>query len=245
MSIIYLFNACTEVIVDNNNPVDTSWGPVSKYFVNAYIEPKLKDTIVGYNIDTVDDSRISSFQLENPILELIVGFNTPEEDVIRERLYPEELWYPQEKVDHFKELAIKNRDTSFNRDGSFGSCLVDPVKSINIVSDADYDDAHPAGTSLNDIIYIVFRSATEFVESNYTDEKYDTKKHPYDLHFIEPLDQFLEKKRNLVDGFFEFIFHHLPTKALTHNFTVYYDDTAGRHFEIPVKSVSVEKEIIE
>ena len=78
-----MFNACTEVIVDNNSPVDTPWGPVSKCFVNAYIEPKLKDTIVGYNIDTVDDSRISSFQLENPILELIVGFNTPEEDVIR------------------------------------------------------------------------------------------------------------------------------------------------------------------
>jgi hypothetical protein len=243
LPVIYLFNACNEVVINDDSPVDTPWGTFSKNYVNAYIEPKLSDTMTSWYIETWERER-GSFKLEQPSLMLVFGFNTPEEDIIRERLYPEELWYPQEKVYQFRELAKKNNDTCFNRDGSFGGCLVDPVESINIVSDSDYDDVHPAGTSLNDIIYIEFRSATEFVASGYTDEKYDTKKHPYDLLEIEPLTQFLEKKRNLVDGFFGFIFHHLPTKASEHNFTIYYDDVAGRHFEIPV-SVSVEKEIVE
>jgi hypothetical protein len=238
--VIYFFTSCKEVVRDDDHPA-SPWGPVSKNFVNAYVYPELENATTFYYIENWEEGARASFKLDEPSLVLVLGFLTPEEDVIRERLYSNELWYSQEKEDKFLELAIKNKDTSFYRDGSFGSCLADPVEFINIVSDSDYDDVHPAGTSLNDIIYIGFRSATEFVKSGYADERYDTKKHPYNLHFIEPLTQFIEKKRNLVEENFGFIFSHLPTEASKHNFTIYYDDAAGRHFEIPV-SVSVEKD---
>lgn len=240
--VVYFCTACNKVILDVDDPIDIPWVPFSKNYVNAYIEPNLDDTVTFWYTENWETDRFS-FKLEEPSLVLVFGFETPEEEVIRERLYPEELWYPQEKVDKFRELAKNNRDTCFNRDGAFGGCLVDAVESINIVSDSDYDDAHPAGTSLNDIVYIEFRSATEFVESGYTNEQYDIKKHPYDLHFIEPLAQFIEKKRSLVDGCFGFIFNHFPTKASKHNFTIYYTDAAGRHFEISVNSVSVETDM--
>jgi hypothetical protein len=243
LAVICLFTSCKEVVYDWDHPDKIPWGPFSANYVTAYVYPKLEDAKASYYIENWESDR-ASFKLEEPSLMIILLFNTPEENVIRERLYTNELWYPQEKVDKFKELAIKNNDTCFNRDGVFGSCLADPVESINIVSDSDYDDAHPAGTSLNDIIFIEFRSATEFVESGYTDEQYDVKKNPYDLHFIEPLTQFIEKKRNLVEECFGFIFNRLPSEDSEHNFTVYYDDVAGRHLEIPVKSVSIKKETV-
>jgi hypothetical protein len=241
-SVIYILASCSEnKVIYDSKPV-SPWGPASKNFVNAYVYPTLEDAKTSYYIETWEGVRADSFKLDESSLIIILYFNTPEEDITRERLYVNELWYQQEKVSMFRKLAIKNKDTSFYQDGVFGSCLADPIESLNIVSDSDYDDAHPAGTSLNDIIYVEFRSATEFVESGYTNEWYSVKKNPYDLHFIEPLAQFLAKKRNLVNECFGFIFHHLPTKVLEHNFTIYYDDAAGRHLEIPVESVSVAKD---
>ncbi len=45
------------------------------------------------------------------------------------------------------------------------------ILSIDFVSDADFDEAHPAGTSLKDCMQITYTSAYEYVSSGYTSEK--------------------------------------------------------------------------
>ncbi len=45
------------------------------------------------------------------------------------------------------------------------------ILSIDFVSDADFDETHPAGTSLNDYLLITYTNAYEYVSSGYSSEK--------------------------------------------------------------------------
>ena len=42
------------------------------------------------------------------------------------------------------------------------------ISKINVYSDKDFDANHPAGTSLNDVMTICYRSAIPYIESGYT-----------------------------------------------------------------------------
>ncbi|MDR0560812.1 MAG: hypothetical protein LBG92_11650 [Prevotellaceae bacterium] len=230
ISIIFGLYSCEEKIYEPIGPLDP-WGPVSKTFVTAYLYPDMNYLDVLYFMDIEE---ADSIKFNEPKLSILFGFSIPEDSVVRDRLFKDEFWYSKYKANTFKELSKKNGDTSYYESGVFGGCMADPIEFLGIVSDKDYDAAHPAGTLLNDIIYVKFRSATEFVASSYKDRRYDIKSHPYRLGFIEPLTIFNSKKRNLVDSYFKFIFEHLPEKMETHNFTIFYNDAAGRRIEIPV-----------
>lgn len=52
--------------------------------------------------------------------------------------------------------------------------IADPIASISVVSDQDFDDAHPAGTKLDDILYFHAISPYVFVKSHYTTWNDDT-----------------------------------------------------------------------
>ncbi len=78
-------------------------------------------------------------------------------------------WYYQQ--------SIENCDTSYNREVGLILDMIysdniswsDNLVSINVVSDKDFDSDHPAGTSLNDLIYIRYTSAYKYINNDYDD----------------------------------------------------------------------------
>ena len=92
--------------------------------------------------------------------------------------------YGSKRVDMFstgEDLTLydiickENNDMTYNNnirqiiDGAPRNVSYYPnFASINIVSDMDFDAEHPAGTSLNDVMWIAFRSYYDYIASNYT-----------------------------------------------------------------------------
>jgi hypothetical protein len=69
----------------------------------------------------------------------------------------------------FDSLSRYYKDTSYNNLKNIGDppCLAEPLLSISVVSDADYDDIHPAGTLLDDIVKLNALSPWKFIQSGY------------------------------------------------------------------------------
>ena len=61
------------------------------------------------------------------------------------------------------------------------SYLADDIKKIELVSCETWDEAHPAGASLNDLAYLVGFSIQPFIDKGY--EKYDYSSHVQSVFF--------------------------------------------------------------
>jgi hypothetical protein len=76
-----------------------------------------------------------------------------------------------ETWDIFKRIALRNGDTGYDGfldEGEMNRCcFADNFRSIHFVSDADWDAAHPAGSSLDDIVTVMFSTYAPFVQSGY------------------------------------------------------------------------------
>ena len=75
--------------------------------------------------------------------------------------------------EQFLKIAERNGDTSFNRkvfNGErLGEAFADNFHELHIVSDADWDEEHPAGTLLDDILSVRMYSFAEFIRNGYHD----------------------------------------------------------------------------
>lgn len=109
--------------------------------------------------------------------------------------------------------------------------------TLDITSDTQYDAAHPAGTSLADMVIINISSAKEIIESGYDEnlcgkeiniygDEYPVLSSGYELRM--PLKQFNEEYRKLVDCRMNIDFPVAPDVTSTHRFTVTYRDEDGR-----------------
>ena len=88
-----------------------------------------------------------------------------------------------------------------------------PVSSISVVSDADFDDTHPAGSELIDIAKIYSGSYALFVQNGYNG------RYPQE-QILKPFCEFTQQEKSLwYDGGIG-IYLPLPTLSRTHNFTV-------------------------
>lgn len=87
-----------------------------------------------------------------------------------------------EGAQEFDKLAAKHNDTTYKglirylvqpRYIMFEnhSTIVD-IESISVTSTEDWDEAHPAGTQLNDLITYAAAPIQQFINSNYDKEKY-------------------------------------------------------------------------
>lgn len=76
-----------------------------------------------------------------------------------------------ENLDEFLRLAEANGDTDYNKPMrnlmSRHTCFARTIREVHVVSNFDYDDAHPAGTSLDDIVCIWIESFAPFIRSGY------------------------------------------------------------------------------
>ena len=76
----------------------------------------------------------------------------------------------------YENICKANGDTCYNRYIYTPSGL--PIimteyphfSKINVYSNKDFDEEHPAGTPLNDVIDIIYHSALEYIRSGYTAE---------------------------------------------------------------------------
>ena len=125
-----------------------------------------------------------------------------------------------------QELSLQYSDIGFNAwtalDYPFIGCWAFPFKAFDVVSNADYDDVHLAGVSLNDIVEITYTTHKYFIETGYkhTDANRSVNDYSGDwvtkrLSELQPEDSiFMEA------GYFSLRFVEQPTAAQSHTFTV-------------------------
>ena len=159
----------------------------------------------------------------------------------------------QEQYDKYMELCEKHRDYEYKhkieilpfKDKEGNGCGyvkgytywdITPV-SIDIASNADFDETHPAGTSLNDITLFTTFSPYPFIKNGYTGKEFVKNKKTLDKYtqddfklvfclddvstFSEDLDR---------DNYGALTFAKEPTKSKEHTFTVTIKDDYGRTF---------------
>lgn len=75
--------------------------------------------------------------------------------------------------DIYENLCKTHNDISYNKKRelivgtNWGHCSMLDFKRIDIMSNIDFDQKHPAGTSLNDIIRFISVSPKKYIDSNY------------------------------------------------------------------------------
>lgn len=140
-----------------------------------------------------------------------------------------------------EKLAIQFNDTNYNGQSPIGPTLYRQTVSLDIISDADYDAAHPAGTLLNDIVNIYYLCADNILNPPYNFEPTQEQKSlgltgPY---FLEPLRVFNEKKPTLILFSLYLTPIHPPTTTSTHRFTVTYKNIDGVELSATTEPVTI------
>ncbi len=77
----------------------------------------------------------------------------------------------------YDDLCMKHNDMSYNRTFKYRSPDELPIHqysgvdfvSLRIVSDADFDEGHPAGTDLGDIVRYAYYSPKKYIDSDYAE----------------------------------------------------------------------------
>ena len=88
-----------------------------------------------------------------------------------------------------------------------------PVSEISIISDADYNDTHPAGCELIDIAKVNTVSYGNFVLNGYAGKESQE-------NIFKPFSEYTQKERSLWWQGAIGLYLPLPTLSRTHNFTV-------------------------
>lgn len=137
----------------------------------------------------------------------------------------------------YDSLSKAHNDLGYNRRTltMVLECLYRRTTGIHVVSDTDYDDEHPAGTYLDDIIRIHFKSAEDYLATGYTSLKHylgkTTRPSSYygasDLDLSEYLDEFNRIQRKLIRFSFSFRLTKAPEQTSTHRFTITYTNEDG------------------
>lgn len=137
----------------------------------------------------------------------------------------------------YDSLSKAHNDLDYNRRTltMVLECLYRRTTDIHVVSDTDYDGEHPAGTYLDDIIRIHFKSAEDYLATGYKSLKHylgkTTRPSSYygasDLELSEYLDEFNRIQRKLIRFSFSFRLTQAPDRTGTHRFTITYTNEDG------------------
>ena len=116
-----------------------------------------------------------------------------------------------------------------------------PLKSISIVADKDIDEAHPAGTLLNDLFDIRYPRYNSFIKNGYEPNDYDNVR-DYSLDSISPLSGF--KGEFLFPEKAKFYLTDKTTTKGKYTFTVTFsfdkDPVSGESLELAPASIEIE-----
>lgn len=142
----------------------------------------------------------------------------------------------------YDSLCRANNDISYNKEISYypdphaGDGVIDlsinRVAKIDVTSNADFDEQHPAGTSLNDIIRFMGISVYEFLQSNYRyshnwdikPEGFEDELYSYSQSFHSPVTGLLSELQTddmiLLDNVGLLHFEKVPTLSKTHELII-------------------------
>lgn len=130
----------------------------------------------------------------------------------------------EEKLDKkHHELSERYNDIGFNRweDITWLPCLLAFPMSINIVSGADYDPQHPAGSSLADIVKIHYVTHKPFVDNGYRHTDGSRAYNDYTGERCNKLlSDFTLDDSILIEEEFQLEFEVAPTLSQQHEFTI-------------------------
>ncbi len=136
----------------------------------------------------------------------------------------------------FKTYSEKYGDTHYNRNKAQPIVVIaDPLTSISIVSDKDYDELHPAGTPLDDVAVLFAFSPYKFIQNDYKDDEDEVPNWMYEYNeyytvggthgfkrIFKYLNELTQEDMTLLDVHsFQIIFpENNPVSGEIHNLTV-------------------------
>ena len=115
-----------------------------------------------------------------------------------------------EKAERFLEIAERNGDRSYNRyedwiKYSGRSCCADNYQAVHArCLNAAWDDAHPVGSSLDDILEIEYGSYAEYVRAGYPDNL------PSGKTYRKKLSELKKDDMSMIDPYFYFYSDPVP-----------------------------------
>ncbi|MGL5681579.1 MAG: hypothetical protein ACRDDZ_00825 [Marinifilaceae bacterium] len=112
----------------------------------------------------------------------------------------------QEHLNHYADTCYYG-PTGLSRTYGY---MPHTFSDLIFTSDADFDDTHPKGTALNDIMTILSLQAGEYIKAGYIGDPY----------FMGNLATFNSNSTLLLWNRIFVRFHKFPTRAGTHTFTV-------------------------
>lgn len=142
----------------------------------------------------------------------------------------------------FEVLAAQFKDTDFN--GAY--YLNIPVmyvqtESLNIVSDNDYDAAHPAGIPLNDLCNVFYLCVDDILANSYrftlTAQQKENKWSAG--YFEKSITEFNREKPTLVAFDFRIQPIFRPAVPGTHRFTVTYKNIDGKELSVTTEPLNL------
>lgn len=85
---------------------------------------------------------------------------------------PKCIFFYGPDIEKFNRWAARNNDIDFNQVLANGALpmvatFADNFSKMVVTSNADWDEAHPAGTSLDDVLQVRINSSSDFVHDGY------------------------------------------------------------------------------
>ena len=118
----------------------------------------------------------------------------------------------------YDRICTEYGDTAYNQNIYLPNGIIYPMSDyphiavINVTSSEDFDEAHPAGTSLNDVMSVIYSNIMEYVESGYTCTINNSK--TKSLNELQPQDLAMS------DGQLSLAFNKEPDELCIHTLTV-------------------------
>ncbi len=237
---------------ENDDLIGGDSGPVMNNYVSAYIRPVklfLPDNVSNYQDEENIYTQVMFFTPPSTLpfndgeawsREMVDKFEY--ENIVRPGYMFEqnddEFPVIPTLVNRYDSLCKAHKDTEYSKKEKHYSghqfiWATYRRMTLDVTSDTQYDAAHPAGTSLADIVNIKTYSAKEIIENGY-DKSLVVKDEQgcLDLqlgHELKmPLEQFNREYRKLIADNIRLNLKTAPDVTSTHRFTVTYRDEDGR-----------------
>ncbi len=143
----------------------------------------------------------------------------------------------------FDSLSRVHNDMSYNKERwyiqvvGWGNCFYYDIASIDVVSEEDFDNNHPKGSSLKDVIRFHFLSLKKFIDAGYP----EGNNHNIDIEtsYEKKLSEIGTSEMAVLESWFSrfagfFVFDTAPTLSKTHHLTFTFHYTNGETYTAKV-----------
>ena len=227
-------SSSTAIQESSGNTCNGNWSPpktgnyMDSYIIPTKFELGYEDTIFGYDWAVAIDPTFTIFYCNGEIY----SYDTEKNDKAGFAKYNEYAsYYGDTSYTWYHNTSVIEN----------GSAI--PINSITIVANKDFDEVHPAGTSLNDLFSVKYYAFHSFIKNNFKniyagkDESVDY----YPMDSVMLVSDF--KEVSLFNNQAKFYLIKRPAKGkYTFTFTLNFgeDPLTGEKVDVPPASIEVE-----